>query len=93
MLAILADADRTLTAQDLAKELATRERERPITDVSGDLVTEIYGLLHHVHLPALAAANVVDYDHERGRVERTGETPELDAIVAACMQLEPASPS
>ncbi|WP_265111190.1 DUF7344 domain-containing protein [Halosolutus halophilus] len=88
LLTLLADRDRRVTVQDLATDLAVREHDAPITDVPGDLVTEIHTLLYHVHLPKLNGANVVDYDHERGHVELTERGTELEATLSAIGGLE-----
>ncbi|MFC4543788.1 hypothetical protein ACFO5R_17820 [Halosolutus amylolyticus] len=89
LLTLLADRDRQVTVQDLAKDLAVRERDGPITEVPGEIVTEIHTMLYHVHLPKLSAAKVVDYDHERGHVALTSRGTELEATLRAIGELEP----
>lgn len=47
---------------DLARELATDERDEPFEDVPVEAVTRIYASLYHHHVPKLAEAGLVEYD-------------------------------
>lgn len=65
---------------DLAREIATRERDGDVTSGKGDVgergngvdartVERVAVSLHHVHLPKMADLGVVDYDSAANRVE------------------------
>ena len=59
---VLSDQETAVTLQKLADSVAVRETE---TDDVPDAVTDAVATsLHHVHLPKLDDADVVDYDHE-----------------------------
>lgn len=70
-LRILHEFDEPITLADLAEEVAIRERDAPITDVSGDAVTDVYLSLYHSYVPTLAESAVVEYDQERDMVQLT----------------------
>ena len=49
---------------DLADEVAIRENEAPLTEISAEEVKRIYMSLYHTHIPKLADADLVRYDQE-----------------------------
>lgn len=53
---------------DLADEVATRERGKPITDVSAEAVKQVYLSLYHSHVPKLVDADIAEYTQERDLV-------------------------
>lgn len=67
-LQVLQAFDEPITLADLAEEVAIRERDAPITDVSGETVAAIYHSLYHTHVPRLADADIVEYDQDRDMV-------------------------
>lgn len=77
-LAVLQAFDEAITLADLAEEVAIRERDAPITDVSGETVADVYHSLYHTHVPALADADVVAYDQDADMVQAVVEV-EFDA--------------
>lgn len=60
----LHEFDDPLALADLADEVAARENDAPITELSGETVKRVYTSLYHTHVPKLAAANLVRYDQE-----------------------------
>ncbi|SDR02617.1 DUF7344 domain-containing protein [Natronobacterium texcoconense] len=60
--------------EDLATAIAARENGRDGAD--DETVREVALSLHHVHLPAMASANTIEYDSEDGRV--VSQTHRLD---------------
>ncbi|SFR85097.1 hypothetical protein SAMN05216559_0031 [Halomicrobium zhouii] len=92
VLGVLADQDRPLTMQDLAKAIVRHNHHTPFPAVSGETVTEVQHALHHRHVPKLVASNVVDYDAARRTVAPTGFDrlqPALSAILDADPDLSP----
>lgn len=68
MLAVLADADDTLTVGELTRRIRAREAsagESPPTD-------EIRVSLHHVHLPKAEVCEIIDWDRAGGRIRYRG---------------------
>lgn len=66
---VLAAHERTLTIDDLAKEIAVRRTGKEITEISGDRLVRCRIALHHSHVPRLVEAGAVTYDSERGVVD------------------------
>ena len=68
-----------VTREELAREVADADG-----DVSPSQAREVAVQLHHIHLPKLDEAGVVEYDADAGTVRRTGEAtiPWMDAEVA-----------
>ena len=58
----------TLTLADAADEVAEREHECPLSDISAETVMQVYMSLYHSHVPKLANAGVVEYDQENDLV-------------------------
>lgn len=69
-LAALEGRDGAVELQELAREVATREG---IETEDGDAFERVAVTLHHVHLPKLAEAGILEYDPEARRVEPVGE--------------------
>lgn len=64
----LADREDPMGLADLAREVAARERDAPVADVPTASVQRVHVDLYHVHVPKLAAENVVLFDRERNAV-------------------------
>lgn len=62
VLEVLAERDSRILLRDLAAAVASREGETQPDDDSPATTHEIAAGLHHVHLPKLDRAGVVDYD-------------------------------
>ncbi|GAB3021154.1 DUF7344 domain-containing protein [Natronobiforma cellulositropha] len=57
-----------LTLADVAEEVATREYDRAVTDISAETISEVYISLYHDHLPRLTDAGLLEYEQERDLV-------------------------
>ncbi|MFA9415643.1 hypothetical protein [Natrinema sp. HArc-T2] len=68
ILSILAEEDRPLETETLARRVAAREAETTEREVARERVDEVATAFVHVHGPMLADASLVDYDAEAGRV-------------------------
>lgn len=67
---LMDDSDGTATVEELVDHVAEKRAER--TDDALD-TDQIETRLHHVHIPKLADAGVVEYDHRSGEVRYWGE--------------------
>ncbi|WP_226022001.1 DUF7344 domain-containing protein [Halomicrobium salinisoli] len=67
-LAVLGDRDGSVPATDLAAEVAARSRGVSLIDVSDDHHRQVLTDLVHAQLPALAEADLVDWDRDAGVV-------------------------
>lgn len=79
---ILQAFDEPVTLADLAEEVAIRERQVPITAVSGETVAGIYHSLYHTHVPELADAGIIEYDQDNDMVHVAAGT-DLDRLTGA----------
>ena len=87
VLAVLAGEQRGLTVNDLTKAIAKQNHHVRVTEMSAERLPELQLSLHHVHLPKIEAAGLIDYDQERGLVEPTEQfeqaQPQLSALIEA----------
>lgn len=70
--AILAGRESAMDRRALATRLVAREYDVALEDVPDREVDDVLTTLHHVHLPTLEDADVLEYDHERGLVTYVG---------------------
>lgn len=82
LLAILRRHEDRMTVRDAAYAVVVRERDAPITEVPSSAVAEVYVSLVHVHLPLLAAADLVEFDPERYLVAPTDRIDEFPPSTA-----------
>lgn len=78
LLALLTAHDRTLTVNDLTKEIAVRERDESITNMPDGELVEIAVSLQHIHLPKLVDTGFIEYDEPRSLVEPTVKLTHLE---------------
>lgn len=64
---VLGDGGTPISVEELATEVAAREET---TRESGEK-NDVKIALHHIHLPKLATAGVIDYDYETRQIERS----------------------
>ncbi|QLG61526.1 DUF7344 domain-containing protein [Halorarum salinum] len=77
-----------MSLADLADEIAVREDETPITEVTPGDATRVYMSLYHTHVPKLADAGFLEYDRARDAVAPTDGASELDPILDAVEDAE-----
>ncbi|WP_290810893.1 hypothetical protein [Halovivax sp.] len=65
---VVRDHDEPLALPDVADEVAVRERDRPLPEISAETVTEVYVSIYHDHLPRLVGIGLLAYDQERDMV-------------------------
>lgn len=79
MVSVLAGREVPMPLADLASDIAALEEDDDGRVPAADLVHRIYASLYHIHVPKLAAIDVVTYDADRNTValndtsESTGE--------------------
>lgn len=73
--------DGTMTMADLADEIAVRESETDVTNVSSDEVKRVYISLYHAHVPKLASADVVEYSQVGGDVSLSIDADRLEPVL------------
>ena len=92
VLGTLLDERRALTTRDLSEAIVEYNHHAPLRAVSGKAMARIRIDLHHVHVPKLVAAGLVEYDDDRELVEPTadfqGVAPRLTKILGADPELE-----
>lgn len=64
ILAVLNEQREPLSVPELAKRVAATEAEKSVVDVTADEQQRVHVSLYHVHLPKVAATNLVAYDRE-----------------------------
>lgn len=62
VLSCLGESEVPLALADVADEVASREHDGSMTDLSDEAVRQVYLSLYHAHVPKLADANLVEYD-------------------------------
>lgn len=69
----LSEFDGPVSLADLADEVAVREHEVPITELTGDQVKRVYLSLYHTHIPKLANHGYLSYDQDADLVQPISE--------------------
>ena len=89
VLAALANEQRSLTVNDLTKAIVKHNHHVPVMEMREGSLSELQTSLHHMHLPKIEAAGLIDYDQERGRVEPTEQFEQVQAQLAALIEADP----
>lgn len=88
VLAVLATERRSVTVSDLTELIHIHNDQTQGIDASGWVPTEIQASLHHVHIPKLESAGVVEYDSKRRLVEPTEEFDQLRPQISAILGID-----
>lgn len=67
---------------ELARSIAALERGEGSTESPSESVRSVAVSLHHVHLPKLSAARIVEYDADAGTVSRIPLPGAFESILA-----------
>ena len=67
--------------RDLAEQIAAWENDIPVEEVTYKQRKRVYTSLYQSHLPKLHELDVVEYDCNRGTIERTETVDELDVYL------------
>ena len=68
-----------ISLPDVADEVAVREHDRPLPEISAETVSDIYISIYHDHLPRLVDAGLLGYDQERDLVRPGFDADQFDA--------------
>lgn len=74
------EADST-TLGTLAEHLAAEENDKPVAALTSSERKRVYICLYQCHLPKLDDAGVVEFDNDRGTVERSDRASELSSYL------------
>lgn len=75
----------TVSLSDLAEHVAAVENDTSVQALSSSQRKRVYVGLYQCHLPKMDDLDIVDFDQNRGRIERAGNFDQLDPY------LEPAT--
>ncbi|RLM62821.1 hypothetical protein [Halorubrum sp. Atlit-26R] len=89
VLGVLAAEQRSVTFNDLTQAILKYNHQRPISEASEDVLTEIRLSLHHVHLPKLAAAGLINYDTEKELVEPSEQFDQTQPTLSTILTADP----
>lgn len=89
VLGVLADQQRTLTMDDLTKAIVKHNHHTPLTEVSGETVSQIKTSLDHVHIPKVEAAGLIEYDSGRQLVEATERFERFEPHISEILDADP----
>lgn len=73
----LGEYETPMALADLADEVAVREYDSPVTDISAEEVKEISISLYHVHIPRMEDAGLIDYNQDDDLVTLLEDGQEL----------------
>lgn len=77
-LRVVREHGEAMTLPDVADEVAVREHDRPLPEISAETVSDIYISIYHDHLPRLVDAGLLAYDQDRDLVRPAFEPDQLD---------------
>jgi hypothetical protein len=66
---------------ELATEIAARERDKPVTNVSQQERERVHTSLHHSHVPRLAGLGIVTYDSDDESVVRAENADRVRSVL------------
>lgn len=89
VLAVLAEQQRPLTLNDLAKTIVKHNHHVPLTEASGETITRIKTSLYHCHVPKFAEAGLIEFDAERKLVEPNAEFEQIETHLASFLAGDP----
>ncbi|ADB59993.1 hypothetical protein Htur_1101 [Haloterrigena turkmenica DSM 5511] len=85
----LREYENPLPLADLADEVAVREYDASLPEISAETVKRVYLSLYHTHVPKLAAAEYVRYSQDRDTVTLRVHSEQAEHLRA---QLESSRP-
>jgi DNA-binding transcriptional ArsR family regulator len=83
VLEYLQEADDSVRMRDVAEQVAAWENETTVEELNSDQRQRVYIPLYQSHLPKLDKAGIIDYQQNRGIVERRPLARQLDYYLNA----------
>ena len=74
---------------DLAGELAAKENEVPIEELTAQQRKRTYVSLYQTHIPKMVESGVIDYDRDAGMISSTEHVDELAAYFHSTPEMPP----
>ena len=93
VLAVLEDQHQSVPINDLTNAIVEHNHHMPLAEASSETVTEIQTALHHIHLPKLAEAGLIEYDSERQVVEPTALVEQEESHLSAILTIDSVLPT
>ena len=93
VLTALTDRQQSVSINDLTNAIVKHNHHTPPTEVADETVTQIQTALHHVHLPKLAEAGLIQYDPERQLVEPTAQLDRAESHVSVMLAVDSELPT
>uniref|UniRef100_UPI00315C98A7 DUF7344 domain-containing protein n=1 Tax=Halopiger xanaduensis TaxID=387343 RepID=UPI00315C98A7 len=75
---------------DLTKTVVKHVSQASITEVSTDVLAQIQISLHHVHLPKMTEAGLIEYEPEKGIIEPTAKFDRVKPQLSTLIEADPA---
>ncbi|WP_306061324.1 DUF7344 domain-containing protein [Natronococcus wangiae] len=76
-------AECPMPIDQLATEIAAREKERPVNQISQEDADQIRTTLYHVHLPKLEDESIIEYDRASGEIFLMDQRTEFESFLEA----------
>lgn len=89
ILAALATKQRSLSVSDLRNIILNYSYNVSVADASEEILTETQISLHHIHIPKLESAGVIEYDSEQELVVPTEHFKLLQPHIFAILRIDP----
>lgn len=93
VLAALTDQHQSLSINDLTNAIVKHNHHTPPAEAADETVTQIQTALHHVHLPKLAEAGLIQYDPEQQLVEPTAQLDRAESHLSAILAVDSELPT
>ncbi|NHN59241.1 MULTISPECIES: hypothetical protein [Halorussus] len=88
VLAALADQHQSFSIDDLTNAIVKHDHHTPPSEAADETITKIRTGLHHVHLPMLAEAGLIQYDPERQLVEPTAQLDRAESHLSVVLAVD-----
>lgn len=85
---VLVDQRQSVTVDELTEAILDHEHDNPPDAVDGEAARRIRTRLHHVHLPKLEAAGLVEYNAKRQIADPTAEFDRLERELAVVLETD-----
>lgn len=69
LLELLRTTDAPMAFADAVREVVEREHDERFSELSDDVIENVHVSIHHIHVPKLVTAGLVEYDADRRTLE------------------------